>query len=132
MILIDYDPRTGVGLAATGKAACGQIEVRPIKIPPPPISPPLRAGILRSPNGGLALISPAPTSEADLVLENIDYAIEGEIRRGILTGVACGRKIKAKSYVPYEGPLLGLVPVKRLGDFPRAVFRMLIYRLALP
>jgi hypothetical protein len=132
MILIDYDPTTGTALLSTGRARCGQLEIRQMAVPRPPVPPPAKVDLVRSPNGGVALVGAAPISEDEIVLDNMEEAIEGEIRRGYLRGVVCNREVKIKVYVPYSGPVLALIPVKKIGRVPKAAVRLLAYKPALP
>ncbi|MFP3191611.1 MAG: hypothetical protein RXR02_00700 [Thermoproteus sp.] len=132
MILLDYDPASSTALISTGKARCGQLEVRHVAVPRPPVAPPAVVDVIRSPNGGVALVGALPTSEEEIVLDNADQAIEGEISRGRLRGVVCNREVDIKVYAPYRGPALALVPVRRIGKMPKAVVRLLVYRPALP
>ncbi|MEZ0248017.1 MAG: hypothetical protein ABWJ97_01975, partial [Thermoproteus sp.] len=65
MIVLDYEPSSGLALAATGRAACGQIEVRYVPMPQPPIRPPVRLEVLRAPNGGMAIVEAEPVAEEE-------------------------------------------------------------------
>ncbi len=101
-------------------------------MPPLPVRPPAFVDVLRAPNGGVALVNPRPLTEGELVLDSAEQAIEGEIRRGRLEGVVCNERIKMRVRVPYEGPVLALVPVRRIGRIPKEAFRLIAYRFTLP
>ena len=131
MIVLEQDPSTGLALIA-GRIACGQIEVRHAELPPLPVRPPALVDVLRAPNGGMALVNPRPLTEEELVLDSADQAIEGEIQGGRLEGVVCDKRITLKVHAPYEGPVLALVPVRKIGRIPREAFRLITYRIALP
>lgn len=131
MIVLEYHAPVGLALIAR-KAACGQIEVEYAALPPPPVKPPAYVDVLRAPNGGVALVNPRPLSEEELVLDHADQAIEGEIRRGRLEGVVCNKRVTMRVHIPYNGPVLALVPVRKIGRIPREAFRLIAYKLALP
>ncbi|MEL9991385.1 MAG: hypothetical protein QXP98_07645 [Thermoproteus sp.] len=132
MIVLDYEQASGLALVATGKIACGQIEVRHVPMPQPPIRPPASLEVLKAPNGGMAVVGAKPLAEEELVLEHWDEAIEGEIKRGRLKGVVCDRKVEIRVATKYEGPVLALVPVSRIGKPPKFAFRLLAYKPVLP
>lgn len=132
MILLEYDRVAGLGLVLTGRARCGQIEAKQMALPEPSVEPPIRADVVRDPGGGIALVDIRRIDEGSIVLRHWGEAIEGEARGGVLRGVACDEAVEIKIPRIYEGPLMALVPVAKIGRLPKAAFRLITYQLAVP
>lgn len=105
---------------------CGQVEVKVLELPTTQ-EPPFKASLIRNKNG-TALLNVEKIDLYDYLVNNFNHIIEGEVKNGILKGVACNRKIEVKTFTPIAGPVLALVPVKRIRKRPPPVaFSLIAY-----
>ena len=107
---------------------CGQIRTRVVEGPRPPILPalvrPIRVG--GKIDGYLDVRDAKPLIEEALSV-NLDDAIVGRIRSGVLTGSVCGARVRIRvlGSAP-NGQVIAVVPVTRLMKAPpRLAIRLL-------
>ncbi|MEZ0318702.1 MAG: hypothetical protein ABWK05_01735 [Pyrobaculum sp.] len=122
--------KAGPGLyyIATSPPFCGQVEVKLAELPTN-AEPPFKAELVRL--RGATFVKIQSFDLEEFLFQNLDHVIEGEVSGGILEGVVCNKKVRIKVASPsIEGPILGVVPVRKIRKAPPpVVYALYVYRL---
>jgi hypothetical protein len=127
--VVGRGPRPGLYYVATAVPRCGLLPVKLMELPTN-AEPPFKANLLKT-RRGTALLNITPLDLDEWLLQHLDQLIEGEVTDGVLEGVVCNRKIRAKVLDrSISGPVLAAVPiVKKTKRFPNILFTLLAYRI---
>jgi hypothetical protein len=131
VIALARGPAPGLYYIATGPPRCGVLGIRLAELPTN-AEPPFKATYIKT-RHGTALLNISKIDIDKYLLDHLDQVIEGEVRDGVLEGVACNKKITIRVLDrSLTGPVLAVVPVYyRRRKIPQAVFTLLAYRLQL-
>jgi hypothetical protein len=80
---------------------------------------------------GTALLNITPLDLDEWLLQHLDQLIEGEVTDGVLEGVVCNKRIRAKVLnKSISGPVFATVPiVKKTKKLPSLLFTLIAYRI---
>jgi hypothetical protein len=92
--------------------------------------PPFKANLLKT-RRGTALLNMTPLDLDEWLLQHLDQLIEGEVTDGVLEGVVCNKRIRAKVLNrTISGPVFAAVPiVKKTKKLPSLLFTLIAYRI---
>ena len=124
--------KAGPGLyyLATSPPVCGQVEVKLAELPTN-AEPPFKAKLIKA-RGATAVVQIQNFDLEEYLFQNLGHIIEREVSGGLLEGVVCDRKVRAKVASPVEGPILGVVLVQKIRKtIPPVVYTLYAYRLQL-
>ncbi|MGB9704757.1 MAG: hypothetical protein ACPL3C_04865 [Pyrobaculum sp.] len=131
VIAIARGPAPGLYYIATAPPRCGLLGIKLAELPTD-AEPPFKATYIKT-RHGTALLNISKINIDKYLLDHLDQVIEGEVRDGVLEGVACDKKITIRVLDrSLTGPVIAVVPVYyRRRKIPQAVFTLLAYRLQL-
>ncbi|MGC9131156.1 MAG: hypothetical protein ACP5H5_06180 [Pyrobaculum sp.] len=131
VIALARGPAPGLYYIATAPPRCGLLRIKLAELPTD-AEPPFKATYIKT-RHGTALLNISKINIDKYLLDHLDHVIEGEVRDGVLEGVACNKKITIRVLDrSLSGPVLAVVPVYyRRRKIPQAVFTLLAYRLQL-
>ncbi|MCU7788365.1 hypothetical protein ODS41_10635 [Pyrobaculum sp. 3827-6] len=131
VIAIARGPAPGLYYIATAPPRCGLLRIKLAELPTD-AEPPFKATYIKT-RHGTALLNISKINIDKYLLDHLDQVIEGEVRDGVLEGVACNKKITIRVLDrSLSGPVIAVVPVYyRRRKIPQAVFTLLAYRLQL-
>jgi len=131
VIALARGPAPGLYYIATAPPRCGLLRIKLAELPTD-AEPPFKATYIKT-RHGTALLNISKINIDKYLLDHLDQVIEGEVRDGVLEGVACNKKITIRVLDrSLTGPVLAVVPVYyRRRKIPQAVFTLLAYRLQL-
>ena len=131
VIALARGPAPGLYYIATAPPRCGLLRIKLAELPTD-AEPPFKATYIKT-RHGTALLNISKINIDKYLLDHLDHVIEGEVRDGVLEGVACNKKITIRVLDrSLTGPVLAVVPVYyRRRKIPQAVFTLLAYRLQL-
>jgi hypothetical protein len=131
VIAIARGPAPGLYYIATAPPRCGLLGIKLAELPTD-AEPPFKATYIKT-RHGTALLNISKINIDKYLLDHLDQVIEGEVRDGVLEGVACDKKITIRVLDrSLSGPVIAVVPVYyRRRKIPQAVFTLLAYRLQL-
>jgi hypothetical protein len=129
IIAVGRGPRPGLYYVATAPPLCGLLPVKLVELPTN-AELPFKANLLKT-RRGAALLNIIPLDLDEWLLQHLDQLIEGEVTDGVLEGVVCNKKIRAKVLDrSISGPVLAAVPiVKKTKRLPNVLFTLLAYRI---
>jgi len=129
IVVVGRGPRPGLYYVATAPPRCGLLPVKLMELPTN-AEPPFKANLLKT-RRGTALLNITPLDLDEWLLQHLDQLIEGEVTNGVLEGVVCNRKIRAKVLDrSISGPVLAAVPIiNKTRRFPNILFSLLAYRI---
>ncbi len=131
VIALARGPAPGLYYIATAPPRCGLLRIKLAELPTD-AEPPFKATYIKT-RHGTALLNISKINIDKYLLDHLDQVIEGEVRDGVLEGVACNKKITTRVLDrSLSGPVIAVVPVYyRRRKIPQAVFTLLAYRLQL-
>jgi hypothetical protein len=131
VIALARGPAPGLYYIATAPPRCGLLRIKLAELPTD-AEPPFKATYIKT-RHGTALLNISKINIDKYLLDHLDHVIEGEVRDGVLEGVACNKKITTRVLDrSLSGPVIAVVPVYyRRRKIPQAVVTLLAYRLQL-
>ena len=129
IIVVGRGPRPGLYYIATAPPRCGLLPVKLVELPTN-AEPPFKATLLKT-RRGTALLNITPLDLDEWLLQHLDQLIEGEVTDGVLEGVVCNKRIRAKVLNrTISGPVFAAVPIaKKTKKLPSLLFTLLAYRI---